>query len=156
MAAFPARSARSHRSNDLRIRFPEVHPTWEHTRTFVNSSTAVDPTLMGAGLALTAAELAPTTVNPARAAAVASAPTIEVDLLYPAAEAVTSDLTVRTLGRLADAIKILGSARDAADKDDVIEADRWVQRFQVMLPELVSEARGRLRDSDQFTPFRLH
>jgi len=59
---------------------------------------------------------------------------IEIDKLYPAVEGVQTDL-INALGLLAEAITFLESARSAR-KNDPVSADRYVQRFQRLLPAL--------------------
>jgi hypothetical protein len=67
----------------------------------------------------------------------ASAPcaVIEIDKLYSTTEGVGSDV-VAALSLLADSIEVLGEARIADQKKDVVTADRYVQRFQANLPGL--------------------
>jgi len=60
---------------------------------------------------------------------------IEIDHLYPAADAARSDV-LRALQLLADAISVLDQGRAAARNNDPIAADRFVLRFQLMLPGL--------------------
>ncbi len=63
------------------------------------------------------------------------APPIEIDKLYPAEKESGSDL-IAVLPLLAEAIDLLEKARIAERDKEVIEADRYSQRFQVFLPEL--------------------
>jgi hypothetical protein len=60
---------------------------------------------------------------------------IEIDKLYPADKNSASDL-IAALGLLAEAISLLEKARSAAREKEVIAADRYSQRFQVLLPQL--------------------
>jgi len=59
---------------------------------------------------------------------------IEIDQLYPATEGAHPEL-LKALGLLADAIALLDQARVAA-LNNALDADRLVQRVQVLLPTL--------------------
>jgi hypothetical protein len=59
---------------------------------------------------------------------------IEIDKLYPADKNYGSDL-IAALGILADAAELLEQAKVTRNKD-VVQADRYWQRFQVLLPAL--------------------
>lgn len=60
---------------------------------------------------------------------------IEIDKLYPADKDSASDL-IAALGMLADAIDLLEKARVAAHGKEAVTADRYAQRFQMLLPDL--------------------
>lgn len=60
---------------------------------------------------------------------------IEIDKLYPADKDSKADV-IAALGLLAEAIGLLEKARAAARNKEAIEADRYSQRFQVLLPDL--------------------
>jgi hypothetical protein len=80
---------------------------------------------------------APITAGTARSTvrgSMALAP-IPIDKLYPAEKNSASDL-IAALGLLAEAIGLLERARAAARDKEVIPADRYWQRFQVLLPDL--------------------
>jgi len=62
---------------------------------------------------------------------------IEIDQLYPATETGRPDV-FKALQLLADGISALERARVAARNNDPITADRFVLRFQLMLPGLFS------------------
>jgi hypothetical protein len=64
-----------------------------------------------------------------------TAPVIEIDKLYPADKDSKSDL-IAALPLLADAIELLQEARTAARDKKIFEADRYSQRFQMLLPQL--------------------
>src|SRR5271165_4173555 len=57
---------------------------------------------------------------------------IGIDTLYPATEDTQQDVT-RVIALLAEAVDVLGKARDTTNP---IAADRIVQQFQSMLPQL--------------------
>ena len=65
----------------------------------------------------------------------ALAPVIEIDKLYPSTKGSRSQL-LRALEMLADAIDLLSKARTAAQRNNSIEADRFIQRFEATLPAL--------------------
>jgi hypothetical protein len=69
------------------------------------------------------------------AGSLALAPVIEIDKLYPATRDSKSQL-VTAIGLLADAIELLSKARIAAQKSHSVEADRFTQRFEAILPDL--------------------
>ena len=60
---------------------------------------------------------------------------IPIDVLYPATEGAVSNL-VKALSLLGDAISLLDNARIAITNREDIVADRFVQRFQHLLPQL--------------------
>jgi hypothetical protein len=60
---------------------------------------------------------------------------IEIDKLYPAEGGLASDL-ISALGLLADAIGMLEKARAALRGKEAVTADRYAQRFQMLLPDL--------------------
>lgn len=60
---------------------------------------------------------------------------IEIDKLYPADKDSKSDV-IAALPLLAEAIGLLEKARAAARNKEAIAADRYSQRFQVLLPDL--------------------
>jgi hypothetical protein len=60
---------------------------------------------------------------------------IEIDKLYPADKTSTSDL-IAALGLLAEAVSLLERARTAARGKEMVVADRYTQRFQMLLPDL--------------------
>lgn len=62
---------------------------------------------------------------------------IDIDLLYPATTTTKSDL-LKALGLLADGIGFLERARAETRTGNVLVADRFVQRFQRLLPDLFS------------------
>jgi hypothetical protein len=61
---------------------------------------------------------------------------IEIDKLYPRTTGGSTSDVVNALGQLAEVIELLGQARIAAQKKDVVTADRCAQRFQATLPSL--------------------
>ncbi len=70
----------------------------------------------------------------------APAPIIEIDKLYPADKDHVSDL-IAALGLLAEAIDLLDKARVSARNKEAITADRYWQRFQMLLPKLFMHRR---------------
>ena len=60
---------------------------------------------------------------------------IEIDKLYQAEGHSVSNVSA-VLGLLAEAIALLDQARASLSNQNVIDADRYVQRFQVLLPDL--------------------
>jgi hypothetical protein len=65
----------------------------------------------------------------------ALAPVIEIDKLYSAPEESKSQL-ITALGLLADSVELLAQARIAAQKSRLMDADRYTQRFEAILPAL--------------------
>lgn len=65
----------------------------------------------------------------------ALAPIIEIDKLYQAAKG-TGTQFITALESLAEAIDLLAQARVASQKNSPIDADRCVQRFEALLPQL--------------------
>jgi hypothetical protein len=89
----------------------------------------------GYGLSGTQVPLAARTVERVVRGSEALAPVIEIDKLYPADKDYVSDL-IAALGLLADAIGLLDKARVSARNKEAITADRYWQRFQMLLPKL--------------------
>ena len=69
--------------------------------------------------------------------AAALAPIIDIDHLYPASSETRPDL-LKALRLMADAVSALESARAACARNNEIDADRYVQRLQMMLEDLFS------------------
>ena len=57
---------------------------------------------------------------------------LPIDTLYPEDQATRQDL-VKALAQLQTAVDLLGHARN---ESDILKSDRFVQRFQALLPEL--------------------
>jgi hypothetical protein len=66
---------------------------------------------------------------------------IAIDQLYPRIEGVKQTDVINALTLLADAITRLEQARTAFNSENGISADRHLQRFQLMLPDLFSYRR---------------
>lgn len=85
---------------------------------------------------------------------------IEIDKLYPAEEDSKEDV-IAALGLLAEAISTLEKARTAAHNKAPMEADRYLLRFQVLLPELfrrrsIGDGYGAIINSLHFTFINQH
>jgi hypothetical protein len=63
---------------------------------------------------------------------------IEIDKLYPS-EANSKTKVIAALGLLADAISFLEQARVSAREKNLIEADRYIQRFETLLVPLFDQ-----------------
>ncbi len=82
---------------------------------------------------------------------------ISIDTLYPPSEEAKEDIS-NAIALLAKAVEVLGEARAASNP---LTADRHVQRFQVMLPELfryrsVGDGYGSIINSLHFSFINLH
>ena len=107
------------------IEFPKVPATFQKRR--------FDP--RETGVALRGTQSVPNVGSFAGALTATAAAIIEIDKLYPEEAGVSSDiLTVLTL--LSEAGQILEEARTASRRKDLVTSDRYVQRFQALLPRL--------------------
>lgn len=102
----------------------------------------------------------PVRKSAARASGGSTTAPIEIDKLYPPSEGPKPNL-IRVLGLIADAIVLLDEARVAAQHDEAINADRDLQRFQLMLPKLfayrsIGDGYAALINSLHFAFINLH
>jgi hypothetical protein len=85
------------------------------------------------GVALSGTQPGPVTQVASRSSAAPAV--IEIDKLYPATQDSSSDV-ITALTLLAEAIELIGEARTASQKKDIVTSDRYAQRFQATLPLL--------------------